>query len=379
MAHVTVRTIRYYDSHDILKPSFVNESGARFYTDEDFTRLQQILLLKFLGFSLNDIKNMTIGDMDYHFLSDSLEVHLKLVRDKIEQLLLVEKAIEDTSGEIREYHTVNWNKMLELIHLTGMENAVKKQYQNATNIASRIRLHRLYSVNKEGWFPLIYRNLELKNGLKVLEIGCGNGMLWKENIQKIPDSISITLSDLSEGMLRDARRNLTSGDKRYSFACFDCHSFPSSLSAFDLIIANHVLFYCNDLPKVFKQIQRALKKGGHFLCSTYGKHHMNEISELVQEFDSRIEISAEKLYEQFGLENGEALLKPYFSDVQCIRYEDSIELDRAEPLIEYILSCHGNQNQMLLERYHEFRSFVEKKTSNGFHITKDAGIFLCTF
>ena len=25
MAHVTVRTIRYYDSHDILKPSFVNE------------------------------------------------------------------------------------------------------------------------------------------------------------------------------------------------------------------------------------------------------------------------------------------------------------------------------------------------------------------
>ena len=139
MAHVTVRTIRYYDSHDILKPSFVNESGARFYTDEDFTRLQQILLLKFLGFSLNDIKNMTIGDMDYHFLSDSLEVQLKLVRDKIEQLQLVEKAIEDTSGEIREYHTVNWNKMLELIHLTGMENAVKKQYQNATNIASRIR------------------------------------------------------------------------------------------------------------------------------------------------------------------------------------------------------------------------------------------------
>jgi hypothetical protein len=57
-------------------------------------------------------------------------------------LQLVEKAIEDTSGEIREYHTVNWNKMLELIHLTGMENAVKKQYQNATNIASRIRLHR---------------------------------------------------------------------------------------------------------------------------------------------------------------------------------------------------------------------------------------------
>ena len=135
MAHVTVRTIRYYDSHDILKPSFVNESGARFYTDEDFTRLQQILLLKFLGFSLNDIKNMTIGDMDYHFLSDSLEVQLKLVRDKIEQLQLVEKAIEDTSGEIREYHTVNWNKMLELIHRTHRRPLVDRREPQTAHLA----------------------------------------------------------------------------------------------------------------------------------------------------------------------------------------------------------------------------------------------------
>ena len=36
MAHVTLRTIRYYDKQDILKPSYVTESGARFYTDERF-------------------------------------------------------------------------------------------------------------------------------------------------------------------------------------------------------------------------------------------------------------------------------------------------------------------------------------------------------
>ena len=42
-AHVTKKTIRYYDEHNILKPSFVSDSGARFYSDEDFARLQQIL------------------------------------------------------------------------------------------------------------------------------------------------------------------------------------------------------------------------------------------------------------------------------------------------------------------------------------------------
>ena len=97
MAHVTLRTVRYYDKQDILKPSLVTESGARFYTDEDFARLQQILLLKYLGFSLDDIREMTIGDSDYHFMLNSLNIQLRLVRDRIEQMQLVEKAIQDTA------------------------------------------------------------------------------------------------------------------------------------------------------------------------------------------------------------------------------------------------------------------------------------------
>ena len=156
MAHVTLRTVRYYDKQDILKPSLVTESGARFYTDEDFARLQQILLLKYLGFSLDDIREMTIGDSDYHFMLNSLNIQLRLVRDRIEQMQLVEKAIQDTAQMIKEQHTIDWSQMLNLIHLTGMEKSLKNQYQNATNISSRINLHSLYSQNKQGWFPWIF-------------------------------------------------------------------------------------------------------------------------------------------------------------------------------------------------------------------------------
>ena len=67
MANVSIRTIRFYDKQNILKPSYVNPSGARFYTDSDFARLQQILLLKYLGFSLDDIREMTINDTDCRF------------------------------------------------------------------------------------------------------------------------------------------------------------------------------------------------------------------------------------------------------------------------------------------------------------------------
>lgn len=52
LAHITKKTIRYYDEHNILKPSYVDPATkTRFYTDDDLARLQQILLLKALGFS----------------------------------------------------------------------------------------------------------------------------------------------------------------------------------------------------------------------------------------------------------------------------------------------------------------------------------------
>ena len=96
MAQVSVRTIRFYDQKNLLKPSFVKDSGARFYTDSDLAKLQQILLLKYLGFSLDDIREMTIGEADSHFLLHSLKLQKKLVQDRMEQLQLVETAIDNT-------------------------------------------------------------------------------------------------------------------------------------------------------------------------------------------------------------------------------------------------------------------------------------------
>ena len=377
MSHVTLRTVRYYDKQDILKPSLVTESGARFYTDEDFARLQQILLLKYLGFSLDDIREMTIGDSDYHFMLNSLNIQLRLVRDRIEQMQLVEKAIQDTAQVIKEQHTIDWSQMLNLIHLTGMEKSLKNQYQNATNISSRINLHSLYSQNRQGWFPWIFEQCRISPGLRILELGCGDGTLWTDNLSLLPEDIFITLSDISSGMLRDARRAIGSSDTRFAFRAFDCRKIPCKDESFDLVIANHVLFYCDDIPAVLKDVRRVLAPGGRFLCSAYGKAHMQEVSQLVQDFDERIVLSADRLYERFGRENGQSILAPFFPKAQWLSYEDCLLVQDAEPLISYVLSCHGNQNQYILDRYKEFRAYTARKTAKGFRITKDAGVFIC--
>lgn len=378
LVHITKKTIRYYDEHNILKPSYVSPSGARFYTDEDLARLQQILLLKHLGFSLEDIREMTIDDADYHFMADSLKLQLRLVEDRIEQLQLVAQTIRDTSRLVQERQAVDWNQMLGLIHLTGMEKSLKKQYRNASNISARINLHHLYSTNTQGWFPWIYEQCNVVPDMRILEIGCGDGTFWLENLSRLPENLHITLSDISEGMLRDARRSISSKDQNFSFEVFDCHSIPYEADSYDLVLANHVLFYCEDIKAVCAEIQRVLKPGGKLICSTYGNNHMKEISQLVHDFDARIVLAAENLFERFGRENGKAQLSSAFAKIEWISYEDSLIVPDPEPLISYILSCHGNQNQYILEHYREFRSYVKKKTAASFHITKDAGIFLCT-
>ena len=96
-------------------------------------------------------------------------------------------------------------------------------------------------------------------------------------------------------------------------------------------------------------MSESLKKWGRFLCSTYGKQHMREITDLVQQFHKEIVLSAEVLYERFGLENGENLLAPYFPEIQMRRYEDAIEIAEAEPLISYILSLSRKSEPVAFE------------------------------
>ena len=176
-------------------------------------------------------------------------------------------------------------------------------------------------------------------------------------------------------MIRDVRRSMKDAGNSFSFEVMDAHHINAPDESFNLVIANHVLFYCEDLKKVFEEIKRVLKPGGRIICSTYGSGHMKEISMLVKDFDSRIVLSADRLYEKFGKQNGGSILCEYFDDVLWSEYEDSLEVTKPEALISYVLSCHGNQNRFIVDRYSDFVAFVKKKTQDGFTVTKEAGVF----
>src|SRR5947199_3069727 len=53
---LTVRTLHHYDEINLLKPSLHTEAGHRLYTARDVARLQQVLSLRQLGFSLEEVR-----------------------------------------------------------------------------------------------------------------------------------------------------------------------------------------------------------------------------------------------------------------------------------------------------------------------------------
>lgn len=377
-AGVSIRTIHYYHEKGLIRPGYVSETGYRYYGDEDLAYLQRILALKHMGFSLEEIRAISLNEKDADFLRHSFSLQLQLVRKRIEHLRIMERAIKKSAESFEKTGEVNWEQMAQLIRITDMEKDLVEQYKNSENIKSRIYLHDCYAHNAEGWFPWVFDKLP-KSGIKdILEIGCGDGTFWKKNQNKIPKEWRITLTDVSHGMLEDASHNLMACAKVFDYKTADAKKLPFADNSFDCVMANHVLFYLSDLSQGLSEIKRVLRRGGTFLCATYGKGHMREISDFVKEFDTEIELSKVNLYEQFGLENGAEQLRAFFSDVKVQEYKDWLEVTDVDPLCDYILSCHGNQREQLVPRYDEFRAFLARKMKhNGFiHITKQAGIFI---
>ena len=368
LANVSERTIRYYDKIGLLKPSFVMENGYRQYSDLDLLKLQKILSLKHLGFSIEEIFPMV---MDNTNLKESFELQIDLIEDKISHLQSLKDALKRASNS----SNLSWNMILSLVQLSNEETNIIEQYKNAKNLNDRISLHEKYSTNKQGWFNWLFEKIDLSKVNRLLELGCGNGKLWQENKIDLRNR-EIFLSDISEGMVEEVRNKLGS-----DFNCIvaDAEKIPFKDAYFDSVIANHVLFYLNDLNQGLKEISRVLKSNGVLYCSTYGSRHMKEITDIVQNFDSRINLSNHSLYDVFGLENGECILKQYFTSVQRMDYQDSLEITESKPLIDYIMSCHGNQNEILGPRLSEFKEYIEEllQKDGKIVVTKQAGLFVC--
>ena len=119
---VTVRTLQHYDRAGLLSPSAMSEGGRRLYTDKDMVKLHQILSLKHLGFSLDDIKNRLIPLDTPAEIAAVLAEQTAAVRQKIESLSESLRELERLREEVLQMQSVNFKKYADIIVNLQMKN-----------------------------------------------------------------------------------------------------------------------------------------------------------------------------------------------------------------------------------------------------------------
>ncbi|MGA9348380.1 MAG: class I SAM-dependent methyltransferase [Anaerolineae bacterium] len=252
---------------------------------------------------------------------------------------------------------------------------MSEQYRDESSLNARIQLHDRFSTNKYGWHRWVFDQLSLSPESRILELGCGTGRLWWENLNRVPRGWDITLSDLSSGMLQEARRNLRNSQRHFEFGVIDAQTIPFEDESLDAVMANHVLYHVPDRTKAFSEIHRVLRPGGHFYASTVGQAHLRELYELVHRFDPSADLWGAHPAESFLLENGLDQLSLWFSKVTLHRYEDALVITEAKPLVAYVLSSAAKS--ILASKELEFIEFVEQELAlhNAIYVTKDSGMF----
>src|SRR5688572_25629548 len=78
---VSIRTLHHYDEIGLLPPTGHSEGGHRLYAEDDLLRLQQVLTLRYLGFSLKQIGGL-LDRPDFDLVA-SLQVQRLALRDRI--------------------------------------------------------------------------------------------------------------------------------------------------------------------------------------------------------------------------------------------------------------------------------------------------------
>jgi len=120
--NTTVRTLQYYDKEGVLSPSAESEGGRRLYTDKDIIRLHQIQSMKYLGFSLDDIKNRLVSLETPADVAGALSEQAAVIREKIASLSEVLQAVEKLSTETLQMQTVDWGKYADIVINLQMKN-----------------------------------------------------------------------------------------------------------------------------------------------------------------------------------------------------------------------------------------------------------------
>lgn len=131
-----MRTLQFYDKEGLLSPSGYTDAGYRLYSDDDLVKCQQILALKYLGFSLREIKSLLqAGSNSFQSALSAQKQMMLEKREQIDAIVQAIERIEQYADNPAEYHSIV--KILEVMQMDLKPEWVSKYLTNDERRALR--------------------------------------------------------------------------------------------------------------------------------------------------------------------------------------------------------------------------------------------------
>jgi len=208
----------------------------------------------------------------------------------------------------------------------------------------------------------------------VLEVGAGAGLLWTYNYDRLPMAWWVWLTDLSPEVVTELR-NAVDGAPQVTVTQGEFADLPLGDSAFDTVVANHLLEALEDPEPALEEFDRVLRPGGSIILAADGPTHLIELDRLMT---GRVEGWRPLDVPRFHLGNGAGVLADRFAGVRLERFSGEFTLVDPDAVCALLGLICGTQLSPAnaAEIRAEVAAAIER--DGHFKVTTDTGVFVAT-
>lgn len=126
LCNVSVRTVQYYDSRNLLVPSELSEGGRRLYNDDDLKMMRIICFLREAGLPINSISALLKEENPENIISVILDQQEKTLKEEMSEREKQLSIIETIKKGIKERKSFSVESIGDIANIMKNKEKLKK-------------------------------------------------------------------------------------------------------------------------------------------------------------------------------------------------------------------------------------------------------------
>jgi DNA-binding transcriptional MerR regulator len=367
-AGVSQKAIRLYDEKGLLKPTEYSEGNYRLYDTAALQILEKIVALKQIGFSLEEIRdNLKSGEASD--IKSALEIQLQRMEEKKYQL---EKTTDAIKRTLARKEKLDWDDVAEIVQYVSTDQSADERHWDALKHTS----------GEMDWYIRIFNSLDIKEGTRVLDLGCGYAKLWRNNWTSIPKGTKITGYDIHGSWADDFAKfipenkdTLPAGvtiDLAFSnLEEEDTWQKINESGMYDMVVAHYVDSEIKDIESLVARASKVVAEDGVFAFNGANVANWNNIFKeainAIGEDDTFIEetIAAQKEKRDQYI----AMMEKYFARVESVLLPNFWHYTDAGEIVEKMKSYYKDEAKNIANYEQKLLTYFQNKIEeNGEYV-----------